>query len=113
MNDNRRKIIISRTIDYKHSESSQNGSVPGGSPWQRWLFFLALLPLFIGAMLLGMVFFSIFFALIVVVAAAIGIRFWWLRRKLQKTGKFEGEEKSIVIEDAEIIETRTNKSEHK
>lgn len=112
MNDNYRKIIISRTIDYKQSESSQNGSPPG-SPWQRWVFFLALLPVFIGAMLLGMMFFSIFFALVVIVAAAIGIRFWWLRRKLQKSGKFEEEEKSIEIEDAEIIETKTNKSEHK
>ncbi len=112
MNDNHRKIIINRIIDHKQSESSQNGSTPG-SPLQRWLFFLALIPLFIGAMLLGIVFFSIFFALIVTVAAVIGIRFWWLRRKLQKSGKFEGEEKSIEIEDAEIIETKTNKSERK
>lgn len=112
MNDDHRKIIISRIIDYKQSESSQNGSTPG-SPLQRWLFFLALLPLFIGAMLLGMVFFSIFFALVVMVATAIGIRFWWLRHKLQKSGKFEEEEKSIEIEDAEIIETKINKSERK
>lgn len=112
MNDNHRKIFIHRIIDDKQSESSTNRS-NFSSPWQRWLFFLALIPLFIGAMLLGMVFFSIFFALIVIAAGAIGVRFWWLQRKLQKSGKFEEKEKSIDIEDAEIIETKTKKSEHK
>ncbi|SDW05006.1 hypothetical protein [Nitrosomonas communis] len=112
MNDNHRKIFIHRIIDDKQSESSTNRSTPG-SPWQRWLFFLALIPLFIGAMLLGMVFFSIFFALIVIATGAIGVRFWWLRRKLQKSGKFEEKERSIDIEDAEIIETKTKKSEYK
>ena len=60
-----------------------------------------------------MVFFSIFFALMLIVPSAIGVRLWWLRRKLQKSGKFEEKEKSIEIEDAEIIETKTKQSEHK
>lgn len=112
MNDEHRKIIITKSFDYQQSESSREGPIPG-APWQRWLFFLALIPLVIGTLLLGMVFFSIFFALFVIVAAGVAVRFWWLRRKLQKSGKFEGEERSVEIEDAEIIETRTNKSEHR
>ncbi|SDH41444.1 PepSY domain-containing protein [Nitrosomonas sp. Nm132] len=108
MNDDHRKIIISRIIDDKQTESPQNGSAPG-SPFQRWLFYLALIPIFIGILFMGMFFFSIFLALFVIVAAGIGIRFWWLRRKLQKSGRFDGEEKYVEIEDAEIIETKTNK----
>lgn len=110
--DDRKKIIIGRIIEYKQMDSSQNESAPL-SPLKRWLLYLALIPLFIGMLALGVLFFSIFFALFAIVAVGIGIRLWWLRRKLKKAGKFAEEAQSVEIEDAEIIETRTNKSERK
>lgn len=110
MNDDHRKIIISRIIDYKQTGIPPNEPMPG-SPFQRWLFYSALIPAFIIMLVLGVFFFSIFLALFVIAAVGVGVRLWWLRRKLQKTtaAKFDEEERSVDIEDAEIIETKTNK----
>lgn len=110
MNDNHRKIIISRI--YRETDSSRNEYVPP-SPFQRWLFYLTLIPIFIGLLILGVFFFSIFLALFVLLAVGIGLRLWWLRRKMQKSTKLDEEEKHAEIEDAEIIEIKTNKSERK
>lgn len=113
MNDDHRKIIISRIIDYKQATPPPNGS-GSASPFQRWLFYLALIPLLIGILVLGAFFFSIFLAVFSIAAAGIGVRLWWLRRKLKKTTKFDEEASYVEIEDAEIIETKTNnKAERK
>ncbi|MCO6429058.1 hypothetical protein [Nitrosomonas communis] len=108
MNDEHRKIIISRIY-------RQTGPLPNEpiSPLQRWLFYLALIPVLIGLLILGVFFFSIFLALFVIIVAGIGIRFWWLRHKLQNSTRFDEQEKRVDIEDAEIIETRTNKPGHR
>lgn len=117
MDDDHRKIIISRTIEYKQAEIPSHEPIPT-SPFQRWLFYLMLIPVLIVMLVLGVFFFSIFLALFAIVAVGVVIRLWWLRRKLQKTttSKFDEEVQphhSVEIEDAEIIETRTNRTERK
>ncbi len=42
------------------------------------------------ALLLGVFFFAVFLALILVAAAVIGVRVWWLRRKLARHVAEEG-----------------------
>jgi hypothetical protein len=78
----------------------------------RWALYLVLIPVFILLAILGIFFFTAFFALFAVAAAGLALRLWWLRRKLRESleghvparerGVSEGEH--VVIEDAEIIE---------
>jgi hypothetical protein len=76
----------------------------------RWALYLVLIPVFILLAILGIFFFTAFFALFAVAAAGLALRLWWLRRKLRESldqrvserGVSEGE--YVVIEDAEIIE---------
>jgi hypothetical protein len=76
----------------------------------RWALYLILIPVFILLAILGIFFFTAFFALFAVAAAGLALRLWWLRRKLRESpdqrvserGVSEGE--YVVIEDAEIIE---------
>lgn len=76
----------------------------------RWALYLILIPVFILLAILGIFFFTAFFALFAVAAAGLALRLWWLRRKLRESldqrvserGISEGE--YVVIEDAEIIE---------
>lgn len=82
------------------------------APASRWKFYLILVPALIIMAVLGIFFFAVFFALFVVAAAGFGFRLWWLRRKLRKTmAAEEGEYR--VIENAEIMETKTDKTEGK
>jgi apolipoprotein N-acyltransferase len=74
----------------------------------RWLSYLFLVPVFIVMAVLGIFFFTAFLALFAVVAAGLGFRLWWLRRKLRKSME-EEEGEYAVIEDAEIVEERTGK----
>jgi len=76
----------------------------------RWALYLIVIPVFILLAILGIFFFTAFFALFAVAAAGLALRLWWLRRKLRESpdqrvserGVSEGE--YVVIEDAEIIE---------
>lgn len=82
------------------------------SPVRRWLLYLVLVPGIIILAALGMFFFAVFFGLFAIAAAGFWFRLWWLRRKLrQSVAAAEGEYQ--VIEDAEIIETTTGKTESK
>lgn len=51
---------------------------------RNWLIYLWLLPLVIGVALIGIFFFVALMALFSMVVLAIAMRFWWLRRKLQR-----------------------------
>ncbi len=76
----------------------------GGS----WLNYLILLPVLIVAVLLAIFFFAAFLALLVLAAVSIGLRLWWLRRKLRKVAgaqTLEGD--YVVIEKTHIIERKT------
>jgi hypothetical protein len=78
----------------------------------RWALYLVLIPVFILLAILGIFFFTAFFALFAVAAAGLALRLWWLRRKLREslerqvpareTRISEGE--YDTIEDVEIIE---------
>jgi len=79
----------------------------------RWALYLVLIPVFILLAILGVFFFTAFFALFAVAAAGLALRLWWLRRKLRES--LEGRESRVsekgisegdyvVIEDAEIVE---------
>jgi hypothetical protein len=86
----------------------------------RWALYVVLIPVFILLAILGIFFFTAFFALFAVAAAGLALRLWWLRRKLRESvegrvpsterGVSEGE--YVVIEDAEIIE-ETNSTDRK
>lgn len=115
MNDDERKIIISKISEYRQTESPFNQGIPR-SPVNRWVAILIFIPVLIIMAVLGAFFFAAFLALFVIVAGVLGVRFWWLRRKLRKgahtqTEEGEREGDSVIIEDAQIIEE--TKTEHK
>ena len=102
MNDDERRIIISKFSEYRQTNSPFNQDMPG-SRANRWIAFLVLIPIAVIMVALGAFFFAVFLALFAVAAAVFGARLWWLRRKLRKTVQSE-EAKDVAIEDAEIIE---------
>ncbi len=104
MHDDYRKIIIRRIIHEKQAGAANESS--NTSPVNRWAFYLTLIPAVIVVIVLGAFFFSIVLALFVAVAAVIGARLWWLRRKFRRAARGSAEEKDGAIEDAEILEVR-------
>ena len=72
-----------------------------------WLNYLILLPVLIIAVLLAIFFFAAFLALFVLAVVSIGLRLWWLRRKLRKAAgaqPLEGD--YVVVEKTHIIERK-------
>lgn len=109
--DDDRKIIIRHISRHGETGAAEERTVRI-SPVLRWLLYLVLVPGIIILAALGMFFFAILLGLFVVAAAVFWLRLWWLRRKLQQSmAAAEGEYQ--VIEDAEIIETTTDKTERK
>jgi hypothetical protein len=75
----------------------------GGS----WLNYLILLPVLIVTVLLAIFFFAAFLALFALAAVGLGLRLWWLRRKLRKsTGAQTLEGDYVVIEKSHLIERK-------
>ncbi len=109
--DDNGKIII-RHISRHANTGAAEEQIVHISPVRRWMFYLALIPGIIILAVLGMFFFAVFLGLFAIVAAGFWFRLWWLRRKLhQSMAAAEGEYQ--IIEDAEIIETTTDKTEGK
>ena len=79
------------------------------SPINRWLLYLVLVPGIIILAALGMFFFAVFLGLFAIAAAGFWLRLWWIRRKLEGPAAAVVENEYQVIEDAEIIEIKTNK----
>ncbi len=80
------------------------------SPINRWLLYLVLVPGIIILAALGMFFFAVFLGLFAIAAAGFLLRLWWIRRKLEGPAAAAVVENEYqVIEDAEIIEIKTNK----
>ena len=80
------------------------------SPINRWLLYLVLVPGIIILAALGMFFFAVFLGLFAIAAAGFWLRLWWIRRKFEgPTAAAVVENEYQVIEDAEIIEIKTNK----
>lgn len=121
MNDEEKKIIISRISEYRQDESGEYERVPV-SPVNRWITYAILIPVIAAMALIGVFFFAAFLALLAVAVVVIGIRFWWLRRKFQNTMEQQTDDlnrqteadQTIIIEDAQIIEeTETHRTEKK
>jgi hypothetical protein len=105
--DEKGRIII-RRISRNESTGIPEEEVVHVSPagWAgRWALYLILIPVFILLAILGIFFFTAFFALFAVAAAGLALRLWWLRRKLHASVNARASEGDyVVIEDAEIIE---------
>ncbi len=113
MDENNRIIIkrIYRDGEKGASEEEMHAFRTGGaSPAGRWLAYLILVPVFIIMAVLGIFFFTAFLALFAVAAIGLGFRLWWLRRKLRKSME-AAEGQYVVIEDAEIVEESTKKTD--
>ncbi len=110
MNDEQRKIIISKASEYRQNGSEEYQQVPI-SPVSRWITYALLIPIVVVLILIGIFFFAAFLALLAVAVAVVGIRFWWLHRKYahatQQRDDLERQTdngQTITIEDAQIIE---------
>lgn len=123
MNDEEKKIIISRVSEYRQNESGEYQRVPV-SPVNRWVTIAILIPVVAFMALIGVFFFAAFLALLAVAVVVIGIRFWWLRRKFENATQQPDDlnreaeaDQTIIIEDAQIIEEteihhRTSRKKH-
>ena len=109
MNDEERRIIISKMSGYRQNESGEYERVPV-SPVNRWITYAILITVVAALAMIGVFFFAV-----------IGIRFWWLRRNFQNTmqshdnaNRHSETDRTIIIEDAQIIEeTETHRDPHK
>jgi hypothetical protein len=103
----RRKDNILVVSKHSNTRTSTEESVRAFSG-SNWLHYLILLPVLIVAVLLAIFFFAAFVGLFVLAAVSIGLRLWWLRRKLRKAAgarALEGD--YVVIEESHIIERKT------
>lgn len=120
MNDEERKIIISKVSEYRQNESGEFHRVPV-SPVNRWITIAILIPVVALMVVLGIFFFAAFLALLAVAVVVVGIRFWWLRRKIENAMQQPDDidrraesDQTIIIEDAQIIEeTEVHRTEQK
>lgn len=110
MNDKERKIIISEVSEFHRSKSEDYEQIPV-SPVNRWITYAILIPVIVVLMLIGVFFFAALLALLVVAVIVIGARFWWFNRKFRNVtqgaddlNQKTGENQTIIIEDAQIIE---------
>ncbi|MGZ8236423.1 MAG: hypothetical protein ACXWTY_00935 [Methylobacter sp.] len=79
-------------------------------PVSRWKILLILVPAFIAAVFLSAFFFFIIFPLFLFGGIILGLWFWWLRRKLNKSNhdqSLKGEYQ--VFKETHIIETETDR----
>jgi len=103
--DEKGKIII-RRISRNRETGIPEEELVRVSTAGRWLVYLAFVPLFIVMAVLGVFFFTAFLALFAIAAIGFGFRLWWLRRKLRQAMEAE-EGEYVVIEDAEIVDEKT------
>lgn len=110
MNDEERKIIISKVSEYHQNESGEFQRTPV-SPVNRWIAYAILIPVVALMAVLGVFFFAAFLALLAVAVVVVGIRFWWLRRKFENAMRQSNDlnrqteaDSTVIIEDAQIIE---------
>lgn len=109
MDENTRIVIRRITRDRDGRTGAPEESVFKAGGGGRLLTYLFLVPMFIVMAVLGIFFFTAFLALFAVAAAGLAFRLWWLRRKLQKSGQ-AAEGDYVVIEDAEVVEERVDKT---
>lgn len=109
MDENTRIVIRRITRDGRTGAPEESVFKVRGGGGGRLLTYLFLIPVFTVMAVLGIFFFTAFLALFAVAAAGLAFRLWWLRRKLQKSAQ-AAEGDYVVIEDAEIVEERVDKT---
>ncbi|MDQ3185699.1 MAG: hypothetical protein M3Q16_04415 [Pseudomonadota bacterium] len=109
--DEKGKIIIRRISRNRETGIPEEEFVRVSSAG-RWFVYLAFVPLVIVMAVLGIFFFTAFFALFAIAAIGFAFRLWWLRRKLRQSTEAE-EVEYAVIEDAEIVDEKTDKPDDK
>ncbi len=110
MNNDQKRIILEQILTSGKRRTSAQSDSPV-SATSRWGFYLILIPALALMAVLGMFFFAAFVALFSIVAAGLGLRFWWMRRKIQRSNPSSHssstqnhEHESVDIEDAQIID---------
>ncbi len=104
MRNDYRKIVIRRIVHQGQGDSIDDSL--NTSPTNRWMFYLMLIPVVIVVVVLGAFFFSIVLALFTAIAAAVGARLWWIRRKIRQSVAASSKQDNGMIEDAEIVEIK-------
>jgi hypothetical protein len=94
----------------REPSATTNGLIGKFRTWMAtgWRALLLLLPAGL-VVALALFFFAIFAAIFAVGAAAIGARFWWLRRKLAKSGGAT----TAIEGDYLVIERRQEKIDNR
>lgn len=105
MNDDEKRIIIGKVSEHRATDSPEDGRIPVTSV-NRWVVYLTLIPVVIIMAVLGAFFFAAFLAIFAIAAVVFGVRIWWLRRKFRNKMPTSEKGDYVVIEDAEIIETK-------
>ncbi|MBL79604.1 MAG: hypothetical protein CMH70_06190 [Nitrosomonadaceae bacterium] len=88
---------------------------------KRWATYLILIPILILLSLFGVFFFAAFLALFAITAVGFSIRFWWLKRNINKSENLvnslnkEGKETvegeyTVVDEDDQVVKERARRS---
>tara|TARA_B100000686_G_C16788930_1_gene977253 strand:+ start:539 stop:907 length:369 start_codon:yes stop_codon:yes gene_type:complete len=93
------KIIVQKASGFQ--EKQQQGRVNPSLITKRWATYLVLIPILILLSIFGVFFFAAFLALFAIAAAGFGVRFWWLRRSLNKS---EDLVDSLKTENKETVE---------
>lgn len=78
--------------------------MPAGNPIANALVVLVGIVLIGLSLVLGVVAFVAIGSIVLVMAAVIGIRVWWLQRRLRKRGMHEPQRPRPADADAEVIE---------
>jgi len=70
-----------------------------GSPW---LAALLLVPAFVITILFAGFFFALFVSVFLVLGAILGMRFWWIKRRMKKSGGPEIIDGEFIVVDKRI-----------
>tara|TARA_Y100001936_G_C16091751_1_gene686907 strand:+ start:6149 stop:6514 length:366 start_codon:yes stop_codon:yes gene_type:complete len=112
------KIIVKKVSGFQ--EKHQRGLAESPLITKRWVTYLVLIPILILLSIFGVFFFAAFLALFAIAAAGFGIRFWWLKRHLNKSenlvnssnigGKNTVEGEYTVVDDNQATKERARRS---
>ena len=66
-----------------------------------WFAWLIVIPTVLAALALGVFFFALFSALLAVAALVVGVRLWWLRRRIRRAA-----DSDAIEAEYEVVEER-------
>ena len=77
-------------------QSSARGSFPAGNPIANVLVIIVGALVIGASIVLGFFAFLILAAIVLMSAAVVGLRVWWLKRKMTRNGAVSGEAETVV-----------------